>query len=177
MKNILPNGLKIEIREPIIKDASQLLKYFEKVNKESKNLTREPHEFTMTIEQEENFIQRVLKSNDESMFLVFHNDLLIATAGIHGSSLSRLKHKVSFGISVLQDYNNMGIGSFLMKEIIIKAKLLKKHKIELEVRDDNPGAIHLYEKYGFKTEGIRKDGFFVDDKYIDLRQMGLLLEE
>ncbi len=177
MNVILHNDLKIEIREPIIEDAQQVLDFMEKVNRETKNLTREPHEFTMTVEQEGQFIKRVIESEHESMFLVFHNDLLISTSVIQGSSLNRLKHKVSFGISVLQEYNNMGIGSVVMETIITKAKSLKRHKIELEVRDDNPNAIHLYEKFGFETEGIRKDGFYVDDKYIDLRQMGLLLED
>ena len=173
----LKNGIKIEVREALVSDEQQLLEYIQKVNSETKNLSRDPHEFTMTLEQEESFLKRVTNSEHEAMFVVFHDNKLIASAGIHGSSLNRLKHRVNLGISVLQEYNNLGVGSVLMAENIKKARLLKKHKIELEVRDDNPGAIHLYEKFGFVSEGIIKDGFYVDNTFVDLRQMGLLLEE
>lgn len=176
MKRTLKNGMEITIREAVVEDAQILLDYFHQVNKETKNLTREPEEFTMTLEQEEQFLQRVTDSHNHAMFLVFYDDRLIATGGIHGSSLARLRHKVSFGISVFEQYHNMGIGTCLMEVIIMKAKELKLHKIELEVRNDNPNAIHLYEKLGFFTEGIREDGFYVDGKYIGLRQMGLILE-
>lgn len=177
MKHTLKNGIQITIKEASVKDAQILLDYMNQINKETKNLTREPDEFTMTLEQEEQFLKRVEESHNNAMFLAFLDGRVIATAGIHGSPLSRLKHKVSFGISVFKQYHNIGVGTALMDTVIKKAKELKLHKIELEVRNDNPNAIHLYEKLGFFTEGIREDGFYVDGKYIGLRQMGLILED
>ena len=47
--------------------------------------------------------------------------------------------------------------------------------MDLEVRIDNYGAIHLYESLGFIKEGTIKNGFFVDNKYVDLLIMGKLL--
>lgn len=177
MKHQLKNGIEIEIRQANIQDAQILLDYMNQISKETKNLTREPEEFQMTLEQEEQFLKRVSESHNNEMFLAFHDDNLIATSGFHGSSLSRLKHKVSFGISVLEQYRNIGVGTVLLDTIIKTAKERKLHKIELEVRNDNKSAIHLYEKLGFFTEGIREDGFYVDGKYIGLRQMGLILED
>ena len=46
----------------VISDAKNLIEYMHKVNLESKNLMREPEEFTMTIEQEEAFIQNSIAS-------------------------------------------------------------------------------------------------------------------
>lgn len=177
MKYRLKNGIQITIREATVNDAQILLDYVNQINKETKNLTREPEEFTMTLEQEEQFLKKVTESDNNAMFLAFYNGQAIASAGIHGSALSRLKHKVSFGISVLNQYHNLGIGTLLMETVIKKAKELKLHKIELEVRNDNTNAIHLYEKLGFYTEGIREDGFYIDGEYISLRQMGLILED
>ena len=171
MKYKVKNNLEVEVREATVSDASILIEYMNKAIRETANLLREPDEFNLTIEQEESFLKRVTNSENEAMILVFDKDLLIATAGIHGNGLKRVKHKVEFGISVL------GIGTVLMEAVINKARTLKKRKIELEVRNDNEGAIHLYEKLGFYTEGIKKDGFFVEGNYVDLRQMALFLEE
>ncbi len=177
MKQKLKNGYEIRFRDVQLSDADILIDYMNKVINETSNLLREPDEFTLTKEQEEVFIQRVLDSDSDAMILAFHNNLLVATAGIHGSALKKIKHKVEFGISVLQDYQNLGIGSIMMEEVIKKAKRLNKIKIELEVRNDNQNAIHVYEKYGFITEGIKEKGFYTNKKFYDLRQMALFLEE
>lgn len=177
MKRTLKNGASVVIREVQIEDAQILVEYMKIVNIETKNLMREPHEFKMTIEEEISFIEKVLKSNNQCMYLVFLNNDLISTAGFHGSMLSRVNHRVSIGISVLQAYNNLGVGSIVMEELISKAKEYHKTKIELEVRSDNPNAIHLYGKFGFKIEGYREDGFYVDDKFVGLTLMGLNLRE
>ncbi len=50
-----------------------------------------------------------------------------------------------------------------------------KTKMELDVREDNPSAIRIYEKVGFLKEGIRTQGFFVDGLYKNLILMGKLL--
>ena len=64
-----------------------------------------------------------------------------------------------------------------MDMIAKKAKDYGKEKIELEVRIDNYNAIRLYEKFGFRNEGILRRGFLVDGEYIDLLLMGKILEE
>lgn len=177
MKHRLKNDLEVQVRDVLLSDAEMLIDYMRKVISETANLMRESDEFKLTVEQEESFIKRVINSENEAMVLVFHNDLLISTAGIHGSGLRRVKHKVEFGISVLKDYHNIGVGTIVMEHVIKKAKELNKKKIELEVRNDNLGAIHLYEKFGFVTEGIKKGGFIVEGELVDLRQMGLFLED
>ena len=173
MEKVLKDGSVVLIREALPNDAEVVLEYMKKVNEETKNLTREPDEFKMTVEQEEQFLLRNKESEDNCMLLLFKDAELICTAGIHGSSLRRLKHKVGMGISVLLEYHNLGVGSVMMEALIEKAKEYGKKKIELEVRIDNPSAIHLYEKYGFKIEGEREMGFFVDNKYVNLIEMGL----
>lgn len=177
MIKILKDGSKITVREAVVKDASSLCEYMEKVNIESKNLSREPHEWNMTVEDEEKFLENATKSNNSCHIVAFKDDFIISAAGFAGSGLMRLSHKVSLGISVLQEYNNKGLGTIMMGVLIEKAKEYHKTKIELEVRSDNVGAIHVYEKCGFKIEGQRQDGFFVDDKFVDLTLMGLNLRE
>lgn len=175
MKYKLKNNIEVEIREIKVSDAKDAVEYMKIVNAETKNLTREPEEFTMTVEQEEKFLNEAIQSEDNFIYTVWHKENLISMTGIHGSSLKRLKHKVNLGISILQKYNNLGLGSILMNLLVAKARDLGKTKVELDVRADNPNAIKVYERSGFEVEGIRKNGFKVDGEYIDLILMGRIL--
>lgn len=62
-----------------------------------------------------------------------------------------MKQRGDFGVSVLKDYWNKGIGSQLLNEIMKFAKENCFKLIELQVRSDNFVTIHLYEKYGLKN--------------------------
>lgn len=172
MKYKLKNNIEIEIREIQLVDAQKALEYMKMVNAETKNLTREPDEFNITLEQEEAFITRVVGSTNEFSYTVWHDDQLISISGFHGSALKRMNHRVNLGISVLKEYHNLGIGSLLMILLVEKAKEFGKAKMELEVRADNPNAIKVYERAGFEVEGRRKKGFKVDGNYVDLLLMG-----
>lgn len=168
----LKNDIIVQIRGVKLEDAPAVLEYMNQINQETKNLTREPDEFTMTLEQEEEFLKKCIDSQDNYIYTVWHNDLLISVTGIHGSSLRRLRHRVNLGISILEEYHNQGLGTTLMRLLIQKAKELGKTKVELEVRKDNPNAVKIYRRTGFEIEGIRKNGFKVDGDYIDLILMG-----
>jgi RimJ/RimL family protein N-acetyltransferase len=51
------------------------------------------------------------------------------------------------------------------------------HRIGVHVIADNKIAIHLYEKFGFKTEGVMKEAHFgVDEEYHNEIVMGRVLE-
>ena len=53
-------------------------------------------------------------------------------------------------------------------------KFLDLHRIELEVYDFNPRAIHVYKKAGFIQEGIRRDVLLWDGKYQSAIVMSML---
>lgn len=175
MEFILRNNLKITLRDAQISDAESLLLYMGKVNNESKNLMREPEEFNMTLEDEKKFIENAVNSENQCFIVALDGDLIVSSSGFHGSNLKRVNHRVSLGISVLNEYQGLGLGTIVMKELIKKAVLLNKTKLDLEVRIDNKNAIRLYENLGFIREGIIKNGFYVDNKFVDLLVMGKIL--
>lgn len=59
-------------------------------------------------------------------------------------------------IAVKQAFRRKGIGSKLLETLIQKAKSLNLSFLTLEVRESNKAAQKLYEKFGFKIEGVRK---------------------
>ena len=60
-------------------------------------------------------------------------------------------------IATLPEHRGKGYASALMNSLVSKARECKKDKILLEVRESNKNAIALYEKFGFKTDGVRKN--------------------
>lgn len=65
----------------------------------------------------------------------------------------KIIHRAGYGISVLKEYWNIGIGNILTGYCLEKAKEIGYEQIELEVVEDNKSSIHIYEKNGFKLCG------------------------
>lgn len=59
-------------------------------------------------------------------------------------------------IAVSPEARKQGIGEMLLKTLIETAEEKGVIATTLEVRPSNAPAIHLYEKYGFTVEGVRK---------------------
>ena len=60
-------------------------------------------------------------------------------------------------IAIDKPYRRKGYANFIMQKLIDKAKSEKLTAMTLEVSHLNVVAIGLYEKFGFKTEGRRKN--------------------
>lgn len=60
-------------------------------------------------------------------------------------------------IATHPDYRRKGIGKALMERIFEYCRDRGIYYLSLEVRDSNKSAIALYEGFGFKTVGIRKN--------------------
>jgi len=60
-------------------------------------------------------------------------------------------------VVVAGEYRNQGIAQAMLQELIVRGESAGVEAFTLEVRVSNAVAIHLYEKIGFKSEGIRPD--------------------
>jgi len=63
------------------------------------------------------------------------------------------------GIVVRCDQRDAGIGSLLMRRVLKEARGCGVDRIDLIVSQDNPIAVHLYEKHGFKATTMVKDNW------------------
>lgn len=93
---------------------------------------------------------------------------IVGVVGLNIYSLPRLRHSASIGIMVHRDYQNMVIGTKLLKKVIDLAdKELMLVRVELNVYVDNERAIKLYESFGFKIEGRKKYASIRNGEYVD----------
>jgi RimJ/RimL family protein N-acetyltransferase len=77
-------------------------------------------------------------------------------------------HVGVLGIGLLPSFRGRGLGAALMQAALREASGCGFVRVELTVRAENARAIALYEKFGFKREGVCRDAVFVDGHYEDL---------
>jgi RimJ/RimL family protein N-acetyltransferase len=170
----LINGQTVLFKEASKEDAPELVTYLQKIGSESDFLTFGPSEISVSVSDEEGIIEESRTSNNKLMLLAFNGNKVIGCLHFTGGSRVRVQHTGEFGVSVLKEYWNLGIGTTMVKELIQWAKDSNViRKINLRVRSDNTGAIRVYEKFGFIQEGLITREFLIQGNFYDCICMGL----
>jgi [ribosomal protein S18]-alanine N-acetyltransferase len=60
-------------------------------------------------------------------------------------------------LAIHPDYQNRGLGQLILYSLLKKSSALGLERATLEVRDSNESALYLYQKFGFKIAGRRKN--------------------
>lgn len=153
-RKITANGKEFVIRCARLEDAAQLSKVRWQIDGETQNLDREQGEAFLDTSGFEKLIEADLE-NGKNLFLVAVADgRIVGFSRCEGNPLKRLEHKAEFGIGVLKAYWGYRIGKNMLKESIAWCDTNGIRKMSLSVLETNKKAIALYEKFGFKTEGI-----------------------
>ena len=79
------------------------------------------------------------------------------------------------GMGLLPRFRGQGLGRRLITRTLHAARAFGLTRVELTVREDNANAIALYEKVGFVTEGLQRNGALVDGEYENIIEMAILL--
>jgi len=86
-------------------------------------------------------------------------------------------HRGVLGMDVHRDYRGHGLGRNLLEAALAKAKEVGLIRVDLTVYAGNAAAIDLYRKCGFVEEGRIVKGRFLDGRFDDVIQMGLVFED
>lgn len=86
----------------------------------------------------------VAKTNDGEIISFAGIKIIVDTADI-------------MNIVVKKSWRNQGVGNLLLNNLVSLCKNLNLSSLSLEVSENNIPAIHLYEKFGFKQVGLRKN--------------------
>lgn len=169
--------MQILIREALPDDAEQMIAHTQRLAEEpDADIPLAPGEFDVPIEQEREIVAAYAAS-DNSIFLIAQADEEIAgLLNCRGGKRKATRHVATLGVSVRREWRNQGIGNALMERAIEWARatgIVKR--IELAVYARNEAAIHLYEKFGFETEGRRRRAVCQGGDYLDDLVMALLL--
>ncbi|MEW9501797.1 GNAT family N-acetyltransferase [Jeotgalibacillus marinus] len=126
--------------------------------------------------QEEEFLMKRNFDNGGATFVMEdEKKSIVGFIFLSKGSRQRVSHVVNIGMGVKRENWSQGIGTILLNTGIEWAqKNSGIKKLALGVFSNNPRAIKLYEKLGFKVEGVKKDEIKLNDEnLVDDILMGL----
>lgn len=165
----LKDGRTVLVREFCMEDKEKLIEMYASLSEEAVRWGMPP--YTKEV------VERWLSNLQNLLVLVgLYDDKIVGHAQVYKLPHPRRKGKGDLVIYLHQDFHNVGLGTAMLAMLIELAKKEGLHRIGLSVIADNKPAIRLYQKVGFKIEGVMKDSYFGEDgKYHDELEMGLIL--
>jgi ribosomal-protein-alanine N-acetyltransferase len=170
-------GNTIYLRAIELTDASE--RYLSWLNDEEVTRGLASGVYPSTLEDLKKYIQQITSSKNAVMFAVCdrQNDLHIGNIKL--DNFDWVHRTCELGL-LLGDrsYWGKGVGTEVMRLTLTYAfSQLNLRKVLLAVYANNPAAIKLYEKVGFKQEGCLRAQIFAKGEYIDKHYMGIFSNE
>ncbi len=157
------------IRYPEKDDALEMHKYINELSSEKTFIFLQGE--NITLDDEDKYLKEQLEgiTKKQSIELIAEaGSKIIGVSSIHLGE-GATNHEGTFGISLIKEYRNEGIGKILIGLTIKEAKkILPNFKIiTLAVFENNNIAIKLYKNFGFIEYGKLPKGILYKGRYID----------
>ncbi|WP_144558151.1 GNAT family N-acetyltransferase [Shouchella miscanthi] len=170
------HGMTITIRLAEMEDATTLGRLRATLDGETDHFDRVYGENVLTEEECKAMIEAC--TSPENLLLVAEAEgRIVGYLRAQGSQLRKLAHRVEFGVGVSKKYWGYSIGKSLIIKLLRWADEKQIHKVMLQVLETNVTAIQLYEKLGFKKEGLLIDDKKHGDTYQHTIIMGRVKQE
>jgi RimJ/RimL family protein N-acetyltransferase len=170
-------GNTVYLRAIEISDANE--RYLSWLNDEEVTKGLASGLYPSTLDDLKKFIQQITSSRNAVMFAICDKENEQHIGNIKLDNFDWVNRTCELGL-LLGDrsYWGKGIGTQVMQLTLRYAfDQLNMRKVILAVYANNPGAIKLYEKVGFKTEGCLRAQIFSKGEYIDKYYMGIFSNE
>lgn len=135
----------------------------------------DPGERKMTAEQLARRIGAVGDDETSDILLAESDGGLTGYLFIIGNTPQRTRHSVYVAIGIGEKSRGLGVGTKLFTQLDEWAAEHKVQRIELTVMIHNRAGVALYQKMGYKIEGIKKNSLKVNGQYIDEYYMAKLI--
>ncbi|MBQ2957864.1 MAG: GNAT family N-acetyltransferase [Clostridia bacterium] len=163
-KNItLKDGTQALLRSPRIEDAQSLLDYLKTTAGETEFVLKYPEECTMTVEQEERFIQSINDSPTNIMIVCEIDGRIAGNCSMSIGGRMKIRHRGSVAIALYQEFWGRGIGTKLFEALIAIGREKGLLQLELEFLEGNERGRALYEKMGFEVVAVKPDAYCLKD--------------
>lgn len=167
-------GERVALREILLEDLDLVYRW---VN-DSENTEWLLIEPPISYESERMWIERARSSPDRKVFIIIASgDKPIGTLSIEAINWRHLSAQV--GISIFEpDYRGKGLGTEAMNLALKYAfEVLRLHRVQLYVFENNERAIRSYKKCGFQTEGLVRECYYKRGRFISAYLMSILADE
>ncbi|CQR56090.1 GNAT family N-acetyltransferase [Paenibacillus riograndensis] len=159
--------MKVTIRELVPEDAAELISLQYRLDEESAFMLLEPGERQTGIKQAEDMIRSFASAENSALIGAAASGRLAGFLSVRGGSARRNRHSAYIVTGILKEFQGMGLGSALFKELEKWAKETGIIRLELTIMVHNERALALYTKNGFEIEGIKKKSLKVEGNWVD----------
>lgn len=166
--------MNAKIRTVTPEDAPAYIAFLQQLDSETDFLLWGPGERRLEVETLRRKIERA--GEQEGVRLIAEIDeqivaFLVARRGVS----RRIEHRADFVLGVLRRAWGQGISTALLTGLEAWAREHGIWRLELSVMAHNRRAIALYQRLGYRPEGIKRSAILVDGQKVDEIIMGKIL--
>jgi len=168
-------GDKVYLR-PLEMDDVDFMYHSTNNDVEMRRLTGTPTLFARR--QLEQYILRQPEDDTRVSFGVVRREDDVLMGEVVINDINRNSRSASFRIALSDAFTGQGSGTEATSLMLHYGfGMLNLHRIELDVYTINERAIHVYEKVGFKREGLKRQSWYYDHQFYDTVMMSILEDE
>ncbi|MEG1020874.1 MAG: GNAT family N-acetyltransferase [Myroides sp.] len=172
----LKNKKTVVIRQAGLSDAENLLNCIKTYILTSNYIPKLESEIKLKVDQEKEWIDSFLIYDNSLLLVAEYEGKIIGNIDLTGNRRKIMEHTAIIGMGMLQEWENIGLGTALLSAIIEWAKnnpILEL--IWLQVYTENEAGLNLYRKMGFVENGIIQNFFKKDNEYFHNLTMTLMV--
>jgi len=130
----------------------------------------------VTIEEEKRYLEKLLTSKNDRVYSIILGNQYIGQCSINTIYWQAGNGRIF--IALKKDAQGNGYAKRAIATLLKTGfENLKLHKLWLIVREDNFRGLHIYQNCGFRLEGLLREEYFVQDKYLNMVRMAITEEE
>ncbi len=130
-----------------------------------------------SVAEERRYLRALRRHPDAAVFVAEEDGAIVGRLSIARDPHQASRHVADLGLMVADGHRRRGIGRALLEQAVVWAQASGVLKLELHVFPWNEPAIHLYERFGFEREGLRKGHYRRAGEYVDAILMALRLPD
>ena len=130
-----------------------------------------------SVAEERRYLRALRRHPDAAVFVAEEDGAIVGRLSIARDPHQASRHVADLGLMVADGHRRRGIGRALLEQAVDWARAAGVLKLELHVFPWNEPAIHLYERFGFEREGLRKGHYRRAGEYVDAILMALRVPE
>lgn len=171
--------MEITLREATPQDASAILALIETLNEETSFVLINSQAINMSVATMAGEIEAISELKNQLLLLATTEDSVVGLATVTTDTDPAIAHIGEIGLSLLKDYWGLGLGTTMLKELILWSRTSTDLiRLDIKVQSHNERAIALYNKVGFSYEGtLRRAVLTKDNTFADVDMMGYLLDD
>jgi putative acetyltransferase len=120
-----------------------------------------------SVGEERRYLRALKRYPDAAVYVAEDEGALVGRLSLARDPHPASHHVADLGLMVAATHRRRGIGRRLLEQAVAWARDAGVRKLELHVFPWNEPAIRLYETFGFEREGLRRDHYRRNGRYVD----------